>query len=353
VEDALLDRAVVALRDILAVAPGERVAIVDDGSLSRRMVEAFGSACAALDVHGAATVRYRPRRPISMKEYGLFGRASLYESSDLVPEPVLAAIAASDAVVFLTSDMEMVFDRGYVELVAERSRRIAWVAYIDEDSFLRLMAPDAADADRVHALTASVGERLRGAREIHIRSAAGTDLRMEIGDHSINIGSWYGAEGRGTPGVMFWPGGQVATVPREGTARGRLVVDRSVGAPEYRQLVEPIAFDVADGYVTSVDPGQEGRLMSQFLRGLGHREAYHLTELGFGTNPACRQTGIAAPAEDTHTLGCVSVALGADVHIGGETPGPCHIDMTMYGVTLTADGEELVRDGELLVTPAA
>jgi hypothetical protein len=345
VSQALVDRALVALRDLLAVGCEDRLLVVDDGTLSPRLIAAFTAAAGSI---GAETVvvSYRPRRFLSMKQYGLFARASLESDAPLMPRALGHAMAGSDVIVILNSDIEILFDPRFREL-ASSSRRIAWIAYLDEESFLRLLPEGIDEADRLHAFTHRVAASLRRTREVRIESAAGTSLRLEIGAHAVNAGTWYGPGGRGSPGVMFWPGGQVATVPNASTAEGVLVIDRSVSAPEFRPLREPIRFTVERGYVVSLEGGHEARLMESFLAGLDDGgEAYHVTELGVGTSSRCRMTGVAGPCEDTHTLGCVSLALGADVHIGGTTRAGCHIDMTMSAATLIADGCPLVEAGE-------
>lgn len=94
----------------------------------------------------------------------------------------------------------------------------------------------------------------------------------------------------------------------------------------------------------------EAKRVGRFLASLDDDgEAYHLTELGVGTNKRCKLTGVAGPAEDTHTLGCVSLALGADIHLGGETRSACHLDMTMRSATLKLDGQLIVERGRLVV----
>jgi 2,5-dihydroxypyridine 5,6-dioxygenase len=139
-------------------------------------------------------------------------------------------------------------------------------------------------------------------------------------------------------------------MPNARTANGYVVIDRSVNAPEFRELSDPIGFRVEDGYVTEIHGGVEARRMERFLARLDDEgEAYHLTELGVGTNKLCQVAGLAGPAEDTHTRGCVSLALGADVHLGGETIGACHLDMTMRFATLMLDEQLIVEEGRLVV----
>ena len=76
---------------------------------------------------------------------------------------------------------------------------------------------------------------------------------------------------------------------------------------------------------------------------------YHITEIGLGTNSRCIRCGVAAPAEDTHAAGSVTFALGCDVHIGGSTRAPAHIDCTTAGGNLEVGGVEVVRGGEILI----
>ena len=102
-------------------------------------------------------------------------------------------------------------------------------------------------------------------------------------------------------------------------------------------------------YVTAIDGGSEAKKLRDWRAHEDDPEIYHPTELAFGTNGRCRLTGVAAPVEDTHTAGCVSFALGADVHIGGRTSAAAHIDMTMFSATLELDGRAIVRDGSLLI----
>ena len=344
---ALFDRALVAVRDFLAVTQSDRVLIVEDGTLGPRLTAAFATASR---VQGAETVvvTYQPRNFISMKEYGLFAEAARYADRNLIPSALREAMLSSDVIVVLNSDIQFVFDVRFAE-INSGTRRIALIPYLDEDSFLRLMTGGVAEADSVQAFTEKIGDVIKRTREAVIESTAGTNLRMEIGNHRINVHGWYGTNGRGTPGMAYWPGGQVSTVPNAHTAEGVFVIDRSVNVPEFRQLRDPITFRVEKGYVVAVEGGHEATLMRRFLESRDDGgEAYHVTELGLGTNPRCKQTGIAGPAEDTHTLGCVSLALGTDVHLGGDTLAGCHIDMTMASACLTVDGTPLVKDGAFL-----
>lgn len=344
---ALFQRAMVAVRACLAIEANQEVLVVEDGTLSPRMTEAFVYAARAVGSN-VLTLNYQPRHFTSMREYGLFAGASLGRHDFGLPKPLLRAIEAANVVIMLSSDLEVEFDESLLAL-ARGDRKIAWIPYIDEDSFLRLFPASAQEVMELHEITTRVGNIFVRSKEAIIRSGAGTDLRMNIGHYRINWSTGVFQAGKGIGGLEVWPGGQISTVPNAGTARGRLVIDRSVNAPEFKELLDPVEFTVEDGYVTKIAGGIEAKRLERFLAALDDGgEAYHLTELGIGTNKRCKMAGVAGPAEDTHTAGCVSFALGADVHLGGETRSGCHLDMTMRSATMELDGQMVVREGQLI-----
>jgi 2,5-dihydroxypyridine 5,6-dioxygenase len=344
----LYQRATVTVNESLRMRPGEEVLVVEDGTLSPRLAEAFVYAAKAAGAN-VTTLNYQPRHFISMREFGLFAGASLGRHEFGIPYPVLRAMEAFEVVIILNSDMEMLFDQSFLDLLGS-DRRMAWIPYIDEDCFLRLFPENAQQVAELHESTTAVGEVFARSREAVVRSEAGTDVRMEIGDYRLNWGTGLFQPGKGYGGLEVLPGGQISTMPNAGTADGYVVIDRSVAAPEFRELLDPIKFTVRDGYVTKIEGGVEARRMERFLASLDDGgEAYHLTELGVGTNRLCQVAAVAGPTEDTHTWGCVSLALGADVHLGGETVGGCHLDMTMRFATLLLDGQTIVEEGQLLL----
>jgi 2,5-dihydroxypyridine 5,6-dioxygenase len=338
----------VAVRDCLRVESGQEVLVVEDGTLGHSLTEAFVFSAKALGTN-TMVFNYQPRHFLSMREFGLFAGASLGRHSFALPRSLLRAMDACDVVIILNSDMEMLFDRDFLALL-KGDRKIAWIPYLDEDSFVRLLPETVQEAMELHEITTAVGKVFARSKEVVVRSEAGTDIRLEIGDYRINWGTGVFDASKGYGGLEILPGGQISTMPNPRSARGCVVIDRSVSAPEFRELLDPIRFTVENGYVNGVEGGVEARRMEQFLASLDDNgEAYHLTELGVGTNKRCKVAGVAGPTEDTHTWGCVSLALGADVHLGGETAGACHLDMTMRSATLILDGRVVVEEGRLVL----
>ncbi|MEO7244017.1 MAG: peptidase M29, partial [Rubrivivax sp.] len=80
--------------------------------------------------------------------------------------------------------------------------------------------------------------RLKAARTLQVRSAAGTDLRVDLA--GARFGGVWGFTTR--PGSLsHWPGGLVLAFPAAGTVSGTLVLDRGdVNLSFKRYLADPV-----------------------------------------------------------------------------------------------------------------
>lgn len=339
----LFNQALVMLRDSMGLQAGEELLILRDGTVSEELVEASVYAAKAIGANplllSVPPATYRP-----MKEYGAFAGASVQQSPPSFPRTVLGAIAASDRLLFATSDMGVFFFNPEVKK-AVRGHTGLRLSYLTTDAALRLLPESTEEVRELSELTQRVKQIFVKARRARITSAAGTDVTMSLGQNpTLHV-----TDGIAPPGQQPGLGGQVSCIPNDGSAEGVVVIDRSIGADDYKELNEPVTLKVERGNVTSVAGGANADRLRRFLERMNDPNIYHLTELGVGTNRRCRFTGVAAPAEDTHTLGCVSLAIGCDTHLGGKVPAGAHIDMTMRAPTLEMDGELVIQDGKLLL----
>lgn len=343
----LLQRAAsVVIGTCLELDADDELLVIDDGTYGYAVGDAFGVAAEASGI-SAVHLHVTPTEYIPMREFGRFAKASLETLTKVLPTPALEAARHSDGVVLLTSDLNLLFDRDFRSLVESNSVPFVWLPYIDAERFVRLAPNSSTQARRLASETAMVGRIVREGGAVHITSPQGTELEFHLNSYTTNVSTGMPGSEAGYAGLELIPGGQVARVPDPGSVNGRLVIDGSVNAPEYEQVDEPIGLDVHDGTVNSITGGVVGDKLRRFLRAVDlDGEAYNLTEFGLGTNPACRQTAQAGPAEDTHQRGCVSFAIGADVHLGGITKAACHVDMTMREATVTIDGRVVVQDGQ-------
>lgn len=340
---ALLDPALTALRDHMVLRKGERLVLVWDETVSTELYHALRAAGSFLGAE-VTTVIYEPVAYRPINEYGLFAGRSLKEEIRL-PRSVSASLKSTDTFVLLCSDTELLFSPDLPEILGTGARGL-FIPYLDAFNANRMLFRNTEEVQDQANLINAVASLIEGDRMIHVSSEEGTDLRLKLGDYDF-----LRRTGIVSPGQMlFLPAGNVARVPNEGTANGTLVIDRTVCANDYKELKEQIILTVVDGMVTEVSGDTEAKLLRNFLESLDDERAFHLTEMAIGTNPRCKFSGIGAPSEDTHVWGTVSFALGCDVHIGGVTRGPAHVDMTMRFPTLTSDGATIVEDGRLVVS---
>ena len=347
---ALIPQAQTLVRHNLQAKPGEHILLVWDGTVSRPLLDACQAVLAA-DRIRADTLIYQPLARRARREYCYFAGASLRPDETQIPPILHAAIEASDAVVLLCSDMDLMMAPGWKGLLdqagSDKVPRMLFLPYLTTEDTLRMLPTSEEEVTTQHNLVKAVGDTFE-AREAHITSEAGTDLHMTLGQWSTRLHFGIAPPG----GLQVLPAGQITRVPDDESAEGTLVIDRSIADNDYKALTEPVTLHITAGNVTRIEGGAEARRFERFLASFDDPRIYHVTELGVGTNPRCYFDGIGGPAEDTHTWGTVSMAVGCDTHIGGGVPGPAHIDMTMRYPTLTLDGREVVRSGKLQIEAA-
>lgn len=340
----LFNQALVSLRDCLGLQRGEELLILWDGTVSQELVTA--SRYAALTLGATPLIlSFHPRGYFPAREYGLFAGASLLSPPPSLSRAVLAAMGACDRLMYAAWDLSVFyFSPEFRD--ALRDRMTIRMSYLSTEAALRLLPESPDEVRAVAESTRRVGRAFRNARRARVTSALGTDLTLSLGQYeTVNVGDGLVLKGQ----RQGLPAGQVTSIPNDGSASGLLVIDRSIGANDYKELPEPVTLTVARGEVTSVSGGADADRLRRFLEEMDDQNIYHLTELAVGTNPRCRFSGALAPFEDTHTLGCVSLALGCDTHLGGGVRAPAHVDMTMRAASLELDGRPIVEQGRLVV----
>ena len=334
----LFNKANVVITECLKVKPNEEILIVVDETLSKDLVSAFKIAASNVGAK-PHVLSYTPDRFTPLKEYCVFGGTSMRDYE--LPKTVLAAMKGADAIIMLISDMDSFFSTTLKKELGYR--RIIFMQYITEESFLRLFPSSSQEVISLKETVEKVAKCFKESHEAKITSPQGTNIVMELGEYGI-----FPQTGISEPGILqVLPGGQVSTIPNDGSAEGTLVIDRSIAAQEYKVLQEPIVLQVEKGCVVDIKGGTDAKSLKRFLEELKDPNIYHVTELAMGLNQRCKFAGIAAPTEDTHIIGCVSMALGCDIQIGGKNKAAAHIEMTMMFPTLTLDGKIIVEDGKL------
>ncbi len=198
--------------------------------------------------------------------------------------------------------------------------------------------------------------RLKAAREMHVTSAAGTDLRVALA--GARIGGVWGFTSK--PGTLsHWPGGLVLAFPAAGSVNGTLVLDRGdVNLTFKRYLQDPVRLLIENDHAVSVQgEGIDAEMMRGYLAAWGQstedRAAYAVSHLGWGLNRRARWDAMTFydrcdfnGTELRAFAGNFLYSTGANEVAGRHTLG--HFDLPLRGCTVRLDGVAVVEQGVLL-----
>lgn len=316
------------VRELLALKPTERFAIVADPMSCQEMVQALAGAAASVGADYAILVQ--PTRPASQK--------------NLLSPAIEAALEHVDVMVGITgSGGAPTYSRTVKRLLDARKIRVSSMVMRDIEIFTRggAMADYAALMKDGEALA----KRWRGGRTMRITSPGGTDISAPIEYEDVIIECGYADK----PGMeAAFSDGEVSSRPVEGTAEGIIVVDGPMAV--LGTLSAPIHLTVEKGKVVKVaGEGSEAQELQRMLATIPNAD--NIAEFGIGLNPACRRNG--RFEEEKKARGNVHIALGDNIFYGGTVECAVHMDMVVYKPTVTLDGEVLVSAGRVYLDGAA
>lgn len=259
-------------------------------------------------------------------------------------EPVVAALAGSQVVVDCT--VEGLQHAVELPQILKGGARVLVISN-EHPEILERTVPRAED----EATVREAMRRLKGAREMRVTSAAGTDLSVRL--QGARVGGVWGFTSK--PGSLtHWPAGLVLAFPAAGSVRGRLVLaPGDVNLTFKRYLADAVTLTVADDHVTRIEGASvDGELMRGYFAAWGDRAAYAVSHVGWGLNRGARWDAMTfydkADFNGTELrafAGNFLYSTGANEVAGRYTLG--HFDLPMRGCTVALDGEVVVREGVL------
>jgi leucyl aminopeptidase (aminopeptidase T) len=313
-----LERAVKAvIEDCLVVKEGEDVVVVCNPA-TESLAERLRAGAESVGAEAVLTM---------MAERNQHGQEP--------PDSVAAAMLKAD--VLLVPTVQSLSHTAARKAATDAGARAATLPGATEEMLARVMS---ADMEELRRRGSELADLLTAGSEAHITSAEGSDLTLNIeGRDGIPDSGELGA-----PGAFGnLPCGEGFISPHHDSGNGKLVVDgviASIGIPE-----KPVELTVEDGALVDAT-GEMGEELMRQLTAAG-RDGTRVAELGIGTNEKAILSG--ELLEDEKLLGTVHLAFGASAGIGGEIQVPVHLDCVVMKPTLTVDGREVIRDGELLV----
>lgn len=259
-------------------------------------------------------------------------------------EPVVSALAGSTIVVDCT--LEGMLHAPELPHILKGGARLMMVSNEHPDVLERLVP----DPDLTPKIKAGI-KILSEAQRMTVRSDAGTDLAIDVSD-TRGAGVWGYCDRPGH--VAHWPGGLVLCFPKAGTVNGTLVMDAGdVNLTFKRYLESPIALRIEQDYVTDIEgSGVDADLFREYISAWGDREAYAVSHVGWGMNPAARWDALAMydkrdvnGTELRAFAGNFLYSTGANETARRFTLG--HFDLPLRNCTIALDDTVIVEKGRL------
>jgi leucyl aminopeptidase (aminopeptidase T) len=311
------------IRRLLAVKPGEQVAIVCDPHTEMSM--AYALAGVVQGVGAEFTILMMPTRQTD-------------RMNDLTPI-IENGLRAADCMIGLTgASGAPTYSSAVKNLYNAKKLRTISMVMRNLDNFTSGGA--LADYDALHDEGRQLEALWEKKEHIHITSSAGTDLKAPIAGEKVFVECGFALEA-GTEAAFS--DGEVSQMPQVNTAEGIIVVDGPIA--HIGQPASPISLKVEGGRVVSVSgespQADELRHIIETIK-----NADNIAEVGIGLNPACRRNGDFE--EEKKARGNVHIAIGDNIFYGGDVRSPVHMDMVIYQPTVIMDGQKVVDQGRLL-----
>lgn len=192
-------------------------------------------------------------------------------------------------------------------------------------------------------------ERAARAGEIHVTTAAGTDIRFRIGNRPINRQDGNVSAARASEAAILidreieFPPGAIRVAPIETTVNGVIVFPRSTWNGE---TVDDLRLVFEEGIIVSLTARTNIDAVEAELNVAGARA---FREFGLGFNPL-----LAVPEEDPwlpyfgYGAGVVRLSLGDNTEIGGTVTGDYVRWNFFLDATVSIDGEPWVEAGRMV-----
>jgi len=259
-------------------------------------------------------------------------------------EPVIAALGG--AVLVIDCTIEGMLHAKELPAILKAGARVLMVSNEHPEALERLLPTEE------HEQKVKAGIKLlRSAKRMRVTSQAGTDLVVDL-EGAIAGGGWGYTARPGT--ITHWPGGLCLCFPRARSVNGTLVLDRGdVNLTFKRYLENPVRLTIVADYVTNIaGESVDAELMRSYFAAWGDREAYAVSHVGWGMNPAARWDAMTMydrtdfnGTELRAFAGNFLYSTGANEVAGRHTLG--HFDLPLRNCTVALDDRIVVQEGKL------
>ncbi len=253
-------------------------------------------------------------------------------------EAISKAMLGAD-VIFAPTRFSLSHSNARIQANENGARFISMPDYTED-----MLRGGALDADflGIYKKVSKLVEILTKAENIHVETAAGTDITMNVKNRIGNEVSGVCREA-GTWGSP--PNIEVNVSPIELETQGVVVVDGSIPMPEIGIVKEPIVLKIVDGRIKECIGGAQGDKFMELLHIQDNMNNNVLAEFGIGLNDKAELKG--SMLEDEGAYRTCHFGFGHNADQGGENNASVHIDVVYCRPTVTIDGKVIIKEGEL------
>jgi len=321
-ESTLQESAKHIIENCVAIAPGTRALLIYDDS-AKEVLESFKS---QLERRGTVSLWKIPEPEMHGEE----------------PSPELSREMLSVKVILCITKYSLAHTNAR-RLANERGAVFLSMPGYNAD-MMRLRAVRA-DYKACLKTVEKASGLLTDARKIEIRSATGTEVRLDVTGRKGNCCPGFVNE---TYRLGSPPDVEANVAPLEEKTEGTIVVDGSITHERLGLLKVPVILRIAKGKIVDIDSEDlvQKEALQKIMRSAGSEKALVLGELGIGFNPEAKLCGNMLVDEGTY--GCVHFGFGSNWTIGGRNKVDFHLDFVIRKPTLTADQTDILKEGALL-----
>jgi len=314
------------LRTCVNAVPSENITIITDSGYSQELIESLLVVAQAEGI-GASLVTLAPSDVMSP------------------PSSVVEALKETDAAIICTSTSWRFSSQATKAALAAKSRVLSLSRFSEAD----LTRAIPVDYDQIKRDIEKIISRLKDTYTVHIKTEAGTDVRLEgegktvmFEDGIVKPGEW-----DTVPGVVFAP-------TAEDRTEGVVVIDGSLGyfpletgdVTQMGIVKDQVTLEIKKGRIVHIEGGKSGRDLQRIIT-RGGDNADVIAEWGIGLNPGTKLSGNFLADESLY--GAAHFGIGANTQMGGKTRCKQHIDTICLDITLQIDGETVMKEGTLMV----
>jgi leucyl aminopeptidase (aminopeptidase T) len=204
------------------------------------------------------------------------------------------------------------------------------------------------DYDTLVKMGRSLVAKVKGAENVHVKSAKGTDIEFQVKGRTwiIDDGVISQEDAEAGDGGLNLPCGEVFICPIETSANGTAFFD--VPTSYYGHTIKGIKLEFKDGKVVSFD-AEYGKKDFKAVLEAATGDKDRIAEFAVGLNP--KASFINDILVDEKVLGTVHFAIGDNKGpaYGGKNNSSIHWDLIMTKATVEVDGKTVMKQGKLRI----